>query len=103
MLTITEKTFDLGDVKFGNIVSRDLQIKNSSNLEIVINPIGTSCSCTSGVVHPNPIPAGAPAVATISFNSSKVGKGDMMKSGVISWVVDNKYHSHTFKFKVNVI
>lgn len=104
MLTVIDSEFDLGDVKKGSLAHHNIKLINSTNLDIVVNPIATSCSsCTSGICKPNPIKANSEANVEVVFNSNKVGMGDMIKSGVISWNVNNLYHSKNFQFKVNVI
>ena len=102
MLLINEKEYDLGTVKFGNITEKYIPITNPSNYSITINPIGSSCSCTTGTVETNPIPANSVTQARINFNSNKVGKGNHTKSYTISWLYNGKHHSHTIRFKVHV-
>ena len=102
MLLINEKEYDLGNVKFGNVSERFIPISNPTNQSITVNPIGSSCSCTTGTVEKNPLPPNSATQAKVLFNSNKTGKGQHTKSFTISWVVNGKHHSHTIRFKVNV-
>lgn len=103
MLIISETEYDLGSVKLGNISERLVSVSNPSNQQVVVNPIGSSCSCTTGTMLVNPIPANSATHAKILFRSSKVGKGNHVKSYTISWLLNGKNYSHTIRFKVNVI
>lgn len=103
MLTVINSEFDLGDVKKGSLAIHNIKVLNPINQDVVVNPIGTGCSCTTGICKPNPVVSGGEANVEVTFNTNKVGMGEMVKSGVISWNLNNKYHSHNFKFKVNVI
>lgn len=103
MLIIQETEYDLGSVKHGNVIEKLIPITNPTNMSITINPIGSSCSCTTGTVKKNPLPPQETTQAVIVFNSAKVGKGQLVKSYNISWVANGRHHSHGIKFKINVI
>lgn len=102
MLIINEVEYDLGTVKFGNISEKLIPVTNPTQFSVTVNPIGSSCSCTTGTMIINPIPAQGSTDAKIVFNSSKVGKGNHIKSYTISWLVNGKNYAHSIRFKVNV-
>lgn len=102
MLIINETEYDLGNVKFGNISERLIDVSNHSNQQVAVNPIGTSCSCTTGTLLINPLPPNSTTQAKILFNSNKVGMGAHAKSFTISWLLNGNHYSHTIRFKVNV-
>ena len=69
-----EVTFlDLGDVVNGEIVSREVTVRNDGTKELVVESVSTSCGCTQASVDPMTIPPGGSATLFIEFDSGSHG------------------------------
>jgi predicted small secreted protein len=64
---------DLGDVVNGEIMTRDLVVRNNGAVELVIEAVSTSCGCTKATVSPLTIPAGSSGTLSITFDSGAHG------------------------------
>jgi hypothetical protein len=62
-------TLDLGTVTNGEIVSRDVVVRNEGTGDLIIDSLITSCTCTQATVTPMAIPAGGTGVLHIEFDS----------------------------------
>ena len=60
---------DLGDVVNGEIISRDLAVRNDGQADLIIDSIITSCTCTQATLEPMTIPAGQVGNLHIEFDS----------------------------------
>lgn len=68
-IAVEAANLDLGNVVNGDIVSRDLSLRNDGEADLVIDGIITSCTCTKATVDPMTIPAGQSGVLHIEFDS----------------------------------
>jgi len=64
-----ETSLDLGDVINGDILTRDLTLRNTGKADLEINDIITSCTCTQATVDPMTISAGQSGILHIRFDS----------------------------------
>ena len=72
-IAVEVEKFDFGDVVNGDIVTRELVVRNEGNASLVIDTISTSCGCTTATLDPMTIPAGETAVLHIEFDSGAHG------------------------------
>ena len=68
-IAVEESSLDLGNVVNGDIVSRDLTVRNRGEADLEIDSIITSCTCTQATVNPMTIPAGQSGILHIEFDS----------------------------------
>jgi hypothetical protein len=68
-IVVEESSLDLGNVVNGDIVSRDLTVRNGGEADLEIESIITSCTCTQATVNPMTIPAGESGILHIEFDS----------------------------------
>ena len=68
-ITVEATSLDLGNVINGEIVSRNLILRNDGDADLVIDSVITSCTCTQAAVDPTTIPAGQSGVLHIEFDS----------------------------------
>jgi hypothetical protein len=68
-ITVEATSLDLGDVVNGEIVSRDLTLRNDGEADLVIDSIITSCTCTQATVNPMTIAAKQSGILHIEFDS----------------------------------
>lgn len=67
---IVETTnLDLGNVINGEIVSRNLTLRNDGDADLVIDSIITSCTCTEASISPMTIAADQSGILHIEFDS----------------------------------
>jgi len=64
---------DLGDVVNGDIVNREVTVRNEGTKELVVETVSTSCGCTQASVDPMTIPAGSSGTLSITFDSGAHG------------------------------
>lgn len=72
-IVIETMTFDFGHVENGQIVSRELTVRNEGNADLVIDSVSTSCSCTAASVTPMTIAPGGTGTLHIEFDSGAHG------------------------------
>ncbi len=72
-IEVGETTFDFGDVVNGEIVTRDIVVRNTGSADLVIEEVSTSCGCTQAEVEPTRIPPGGEGVLHIAFDSGAHG------------------------------
>ena len=68
-ITVEATSLDLGSVVNGDIVSRDLILRNDGEADLVIDSITTSCSCTQASVNLLTIAANQSGILHIEFDS----------------------------------
>lgn len=103
MLTFNKLEWDLGDVKFTTTREFSVEITNNSDIPTVVNNSGSSCSCTTGRMDKNPIPANGKQNFIVMFNSNKAGRGSQVKNITLNWEYEGHRFSQMIKFKVNVV
>ena len=81
-LGLETDTFDFGDVVNGDIVSREVVVRNEGRASLVVEAVTTSCGCTTATLEPMPVPAGGTATLHIEFDSGAHGpdaNGELMR------------------------
>ena len=68
-IAVEATSLDLGSVVNGEIVSRDLILRNDGEADLVIGSIITSCTCTQASVNPMTIAANQNGILHIEFDS----------------------------------
>lgn len=68
-ISVDETSLDLGDVVNGEIVSRDLTVRNDGEVDLVVDSVITSCTCTQATVDPMTIGANESGTLHIEFDS----------------------------------
>lgn len=97
--------FDFGDVVNGEIVSRDLMVRNTGTANLVVDTVTTTCGCTTGSLEPMTIPAGGEATLHIEFDTGAHGPeltGQVMRQ-VILISNDPQTPEATVAFTANVL
>src|SRR3989344_2859003 len=72
-IEILPAIFDFGDIKYGQIVEYDFQVKNSGKEILEIKRVATSCSCTTAKVDKEKIGPGETANLHIRYDSGAMG------------------------------
>lgn len=72
-LEVEVAQFDFGDVVNGQVVSRDVTVRNTGTVDLVVREVSTSCGCTKATLEPMTIPPGGTAVLHIEFDSGAHG------------------------------
>jgi hypothetical protein len=62
-------SLNLGKVVNGEIINRELTVRNNGETDLVIDSIITSCACTLATVEPMTIPADYSGILRIEFDS----------------------------------
>ena len=68
-ISIDTLSLDLGEVVNGEIIKRELTVRNDGKTDLVIDSIITSCACTQATVEPMTIPADHSSILHIEFDS----------------------------------
>lgn len=68
-IAIEVTKLDFGKVVNGDVISRDLNLRNEGDAELVIDSIITSCTCTRASVSPMTISSGQNGTLHIEFDS----------------------------------
>ncbi len=66
-------SFDFGDVVNGEIVSRDITVRNVGTADLVVETVSTTCGCTTATLEPMTIPPGGTATLHIEYDSGAHG------------------------------
>jgi hypothetical protein len=91
-------TLKANDVKEGETVKMEYIITNTSDKDLMISSVSTSCGCTDADYDRAPIKTGQDTIVTFSFNSMNK-KGFNVKSGTMY----SNFDTVTLKFEINVI
>ena len=70
---VETERFDLGQMVNGEVVTRELVVRNTGTADLVIQQVTTSCGCTTAEVEPTVIPPGGMARLRITFDSGAHG------------------------------
>ena len=94
-------THDFGDIHQGDKVDHTYVFTNTGNEPLIITNVQVTCGCTTPKGWPkDPIPPGAKAEISISFNSAgKIGK----QNKVITIVSNAVGTNNTISFTTNVL
>ena len=83
ILSITEKSFDFGEIKLNNKLNHTFRLKNVSNNDLIISNIGTSCSCTQVGKTKEIIKSGDSAEINIEFIPKLSQVGTVVKNTIV--------------------
>lgn len=72
-ITVEAIDADWGHVVNGDILSRDLIVRNEGQADLVVDSVTTSCSCTQATVTPMTLAPGERGVLHIEFDSGAHG------------------------------
>ncbi len=64
---------DLGDVPNGQIISRDITLRNDGEAPLIVDSLSTSCGCTTAALDAMQIAPGESAELHITFDSGAHG------------------------------
>ncbi len=104
-ISLETTEFDFGDVVNGEIVSRDLIVRNVGQADLIVEEVITTCGCTTGALDPMTIPPGGEATLHIEFDSGAHGPeltGELMRQ-VILVSNDPEAPEATVQFTANVV
>ncbi len=80
VMTFSEKEFDFGDIKQGDVVKHTFEFTNTGKRPIIIDNASSSCGCTVPTYPREPIAPGDKGTLDVQFNSAG-------KAGVVTKVV----------------
>ena len=72
-INVETTRLELGDVPNGEIVTRDILIRNDGDAVLQVQDLSTSCGCTTASLDPMNIDPGASASLHIAFDSGAHG------------------------------
>lgn len=72
-ISLETTRLELGDVPNGEIVTRDVLVRNDGDAVLQIQDLSTSCGCTTARLEPMHIEPGADASLRIAFDSGAHG------------------------------
>ncbi len=72
-ISLESTNLDLGDVVNGEIIERDLMVRNAGSGTLVVESVSTSCGCTSATLEPMTISPAGDAILHIEFDSGAHG------------------------------
>jgi len=67
------RSLDLGQVVNGDVISRQVAVRNEGKSSLTIGTISSSCGCTQATLSPTVIEPGQSATLTITFDSGAHG------------------------------
>lgn len=73
LIFVEQTSLDLGDVVNGEIVVRELEVKNTGQADLIIDAVTSSCGCTRASLEPMTIPPGGHGTLHIEFDSGAHG------------------------------
>jgi hypothetical protein len=78
---------ELGDVPNGQIVERDVVVRNTGGAPLTVESVTTSCGCTTATLEPMTIPPGATGALHVAFDSGAHGpdlRGPLMRQVMLA-------------------
>jgi hypothetical protein len=100
-ITVEATSLDLGNVVNGDIVSRDLTVRNDGEVDLVIDSIITSCTCTQASINLMTIAPNQSGNLHIEFDSGFHGPD--LTGPLIRQVFINSNDPRQPEFKVELI
>ncbi len=72
-IELAQTSVDLGVVTNGEVREMSTEVFNRGSAPLLIEAVTTSCGCTSAVVEPTIIPAGASGTLSVTYDSGAHG------------------------------
>ena len=72
-IALDPPSFDFGRVVSGEVVAREVTVRNLGDAPLVVEAVTTSCGCTKATLDPMVIPPGERGVLQITFDSGVHG------------------------------
>lgn len=72
-IEVETAAIDLGEVVNGEVVVRDVAVKNAGSADLTVESVSTSCGCTQASLNLMTIPPGGSATLHIEFDSGAHG------------------------------
>lgn len=72
-IALETASLDLGDVPNGEIVTRDVVVRNDGDGDLVIEDISTSCGCTTATLEPMRLAPGESGALHIAYDAGAHG------------------------------
>ncbi len=72
-IEISPRTFDFGEINFGDVVNYNFTVNNTGNEVLEIRRIATSCPCASAQITEEKINPGESAELLVSYDSGAMG------------------------------
>ncbi|MDX1615655.1 MAG: DUF1573 domain-containing protein, partial [Candidatus Promineifilaceae bacterium] len=72
-ITLEKIQLDLGDVPNGQVIVRDVEIRNDGDAVLLVEGVSTSCGCTSATVEPLELAPGEGGTLHIELDSGAHG------------------------------
>lgn len=72
-IEVETNTLDLGEVVNGDIITRDVMVKNVGSADLIVESVSTSCGCTQASLDSMTISPGDSATLHIEFDSGAHG------------------------------
>lgn len=72
-ISVMEASLNLGDVVNGEVITRQVNVQNTGQTDLVIEAVTTSCGCTQATLEPMTIAAGSSGALRIQFDSGAHG------------------------------
>jgi hypothetical protein len=72
-IEITPKTFDFGEINFGDVVNYSFQVKNLGKEILEIKRLATSCPCATAKIAKEKIEPGEEVELLVSYDSEMMG------------------------------
>ena len=73
LISLASTQLNLGDVVNGVVVTRELDVQNDGQADLIIEAVTTSCGCTQATIDPMTITPGNSGTLRITFDSGAHG------------------------------
>ena len=86
-IALETATLELGEMPNGQIVTREVAVRNDGDAPLVVASVTTSCGCTTAVLEPMTIAPGASGVLRVAFDSGAHGpdlRGPLLREVTVS-------------------
>lgn len=70
-ISVSEETYNFGDINVGDKVSHDFTITNTGNAVLKITKVKASCGCTAAAPEKNELKPGESTSINVEFNSAR--------------------------------
>jgi len=97
---IAEKTWNFGDIKQGDVVKHQFEVKNSGKSELIIRKVKASCGCTAIKPEKTILAPGESAMIAAEFDSNR--KSGRQTKTVTIVTNDPKVSTHRLYIRGNV-